>query len=312
MGLLIDGQWQSQDIRRSNAAGEFVRNDATFRDWIGRQFPIESKRYHLFVNEGCPWAYRTILYRSIKNLEDIVSISYTEPAMGKQGWSFGETPDDLLNCSHIHEIYQLADTTFSGRATVPILWDKHRATIVNNESADIIRMFNKVFDDFEGVDAGDYCPTEKINEIEGLNQLIYDDINNGVYRCGFAQSQSAYDDAFDRLFSRLDLLDDSLRSQRFLLGDHITEPDWRLFATLVRFDLAYHGQFKCNRNLLTDYEFLWPYVRDLYQQQKVAVTVNEHAIRGIYYGSRAPGILPRGPKVDFGAPHDRGKISRSD
>ena len=188
---------------------------------------------------------------------------------------------------------------------MPVLWDFNQQTIVNNESADIIRMFNSVFDDLEGVSRTDYYPPKHTDEIDRLNKLIYENVNNGVYRCGFAQSQQAYDEAFDNLFSVLDQLDDQLTSNRYLCGEDITEADWRLFATLVRFDAAYYGQFRCNRNRLTDYEHLWPYTRDLYQQPGVADTVDIEAIKGIYYGSRAPGILPKGPQIDFAAPHQR-------
>jgi putative glutathione S-transferase len=309
MGMLIDGQWSDQDLRRANADGEFVRPESPYRDFIGadnERFAAEPGRYHLFVNAGCPWAYRTILYRNLKGLNDIVSLSFTEPAAGPQGWTFGEHAESILGAQHIHHVYAKADSNFTGRATVPVLWDFKEQTIVNNESADIIRMFNSVFDALDGVTQSDYYPTQHQAEIEQLNELIYDNVNNGVYRCGFAQSQSAYEAAFDNLFSTLDMLDERLASNRFLCGDDITEADWRLFATLVRFDPAYHGQFRCNRNQLKEYEHLWPYTRDLYQQPRVAETVDIDAIKGIYYGSRPPRIIPQGPILDFEAPHHRG------
>lgn len=308
MGLLIDGQWSQQDTRRANNQGEFVRNESTFRHHIGEvngHFPAESGRYHLFVNAGCPWAYRTILYRSVKNLSDIISLSFTEAAMGNEGWTFGKEPENLLSANHIHNVYTEAEQNFTGRATVPVLWDKKTHTIVNNESADIIRMFNSAFDDFDAVNPVNYFPEAFAEEIEALNQEIYASVNNGVYRCGFAQSQQAYETAFDQLFFYLDKLDQRLSQNRYLVGDIITEADWRLFATLVRFDIAYYGQFRCNRNRLTDYEYLWPYTRDLYQQPGVAETVDITAIKGIYYGSRAPHILPKGPAVDFSLAHGR-------
>lgn len=312
MGLLIDGTWHDQDQRRANDAGEYIRPDSSFRDIIGtadKRFPAVADRYHLFVNAGCPWAYRTILYRSLKNLEAIISISFTRPAAGAQGWTFGDTAEPLLGTRHIHEIYSLADPTFTGRATVPVLWDLQAHTVVNNESADIIRMFNSAFDHIDGVAGVDFYPSEHAAEIDRLNALIYDTVNNGVYRCGFAQSQQAYDQAFGALFETLDQLDAMLAGQRYLCGSEITEADWRLFSTLVRFDLAYYSQFRCNRNRLIDFANLWPYTRDLYQQPGVAKTVDETAIKGIYYGSRAPGILPGGPDIDFAEPHQRASLS---
>jgi putative glutathione S-transferase len=308
MGLLIDGVWHDQDQRRANESGEFVRADSSFRAAIGAadgRFPATSGRYHLFVNAGCPWAYRTVLYRSLKNLDAVVSISFTAPAAGSQGWTFGDTAEPILGARHIHNIYSLADPSFTGRATVPVLWDLEERTIVNNESADIIRMFNSAFNGIEGVSAVDFYPDEHATEIDQLNALIYDTVNNGVYRCGFAQSQQAYEQAYDALFETLDQLDARLAGQRYLCGDVITEVDWRLFSTLVRFDLAYYSQFRCNRNRLIDFAHLWPYTRDLYQQPEVAATVDVAAIKGIYYGGRAPGILPKGPDINFGEPHQR-------
>ena len=305
MGQLVEGVWHSKDLPRSSASGEFVRTASTFRAWLGdEQFPAQADRYHLFVNAGCPWAYRTILYRSIKGLTNLISISYTQPAAGAEGWTFGEA-EGLLGAVHMHDVYTAADANFTGRCTVPVLWDKHAHTIVNNESADIIRMFNSAFDGMAGVSATDYYPKDLCEQIDALNERIYESVNNGVYRCGFARSQSAYDAAFDALFGTLDELDERLATQRYLCGDRITEADWRLFATLVRFDLAYHGQFNCNRQMITDYDQLWPYCRDLYQQPGVAETVDVQAIRGIYYGSRPPGILPKGPTVNFDEPHGR-------
>jgi putative glutathione S-transferase len=308
MGRLIDGKWSKEDLRRDNERGEFIRPSSPFRSWIGDEsgrFPAETGRYHLFVNAGCPWAYRTILYRSLKGLEDVISISHTQAAAGSQGWTFGAAPEPLLGARHMHDVYSAADPSFTGRATVPVLWDLQSHTIVNNESADIIRMFNSAFDRLNGVTAANYYPAERASEIDALNERIYDDVNNGVYRCGFAQSQTAYDEAYDRLFATLDDLNERLETSRFLLGSTITESDWRLFSTLVRFDPAYHGQFRCNRNQLKEFSNLWPYTRDLYQQPGVADTVDFQAIKGIYYGSRAPGILPKGPDIDFMAPHDR-------
>jgi putative glutathione S-transferase len=309
MGMLVDGQWQDQEVRRTNAEGAFVRNESPYRDVIGsKRFPVEADRYHLFVNAGCPWAYRTILYRSIKNLQPYLTMSYTLPAAGQQGWTFGEAGEPLLNAMHMHDVYTQANDNFTGRCTVPVLWDKNSHTIVNNESADIIRMFDSAFDDQQGVSPTRYYLTEHATEIDALNDEIYTTINNGVYRCGFSQSQAAYDEAFDLLFASLDQLDKRLAGQRYLCGAPITEADWRLFATLVRFDVAYYGQFKCNLHRIVDYPNLWPYMRDLYQQPGVAETVDITAIKGIYYGSRAPGILPKGPALDFAEPHGRASL----
>lgn len=309
MGMLIDGEWSTDDRRRTGAGGEFVRPVSPYRNFIGGadgRFPAETGRYHLFVNAGCPWAYRTILYRSLKGLSNLLSLSFTRPAAGAEGWTFGEQPEPILGARHIHDVYTAADDHFTGRCTVPVLWDFKEKTIVNNESADIIRMFNSEFDAFDGVNPVDYYPADHVAEIDSLNERIYETVNNGVYRCGFAQSQEAYEAAFDRLFETLDDLEGRLARRRFLCGDTITEADWRLFATLVRFDVAYHGQFRCNRNRLADFANLWPYTRDLYQQPGVAGTVDIDAIKGIYYGSRPPGIIPKGPEIDFAEPHGRG------
>lgn len=308
MGMLIEGRWNLEDQRRANERGEFVRPVSPFRDTIGAKdgrFSAEPGRYHLFVNAGCPWAYRTILYRSLKGLSDFIGISFTQPAAGPEGWTFGNVAESVLGTHHVHEIYSLADAAFTGRATVPVLWDLQEATIVNNESADIIRMLNSAFDGFPGVSPADYYPARHRAAIDALNEAIYANVNNGVYRCGFAQSQAAYDAAFDALFKTMDDLDARLKTSRFLCGDDITEADWRLFSTLIRFDTGYYGQFRCNRNRLVDFEHLWPYTRDLYQQPGVAETVDIDAIKGIYYGSRPPGILPKGPLIDFGEPHGR-------
>lgn len=306
VGMLVDGQWQQQEVQRTNARGEFVRHESPFRNFIGTSaHPAEAGRYHLFVNAGCPWAYRTILYRAVKQLTDLISISYTLPAMGQQGWTFGDTPEALLGALHIHDVYRAAAPTFTGRTTVPVLWDKQAHTIVNNESADIIRMFDSVFDGFAGVNPTRFFSDQHAAQIEQLNEQIYDKVNNGVYRCGFARSQQAYNQAFDELFQCLDMLDARLAEQRYLCGAEITEADWRLFATLIRFDFAYFGQFRCNRNQLREFDNLWPYTRDLYQQPGVAATVDVAAIKGIYYGSRPPHILPRGPQLDFAQAHER-------
>ena len=306
MGALVSGQWTNNDQRRTGSQGEFVRLESTFRGWIGdAAFPSVSGRYHLFANPGCPWAYRSLLYREIKGLAEHISVSLTQPAAGAEGWTFGEEGEGLLGARHIHQVYTAADQRFTGRCTVPILWDIERKTIVNNESSEIIRMFNSAFDMLDGVAEVNFYPHALRDEIDELNELIYRTINNGVYRCGFAQSQSAYEQAFKELFATLDMLDERLAVRRYLCGDEITEADWRLFATLVRFDTAYYSQFRCNRNMLKDYVYLWPYTRDLYQQAHVAETVDIEAIKGIYFGSRLPGIIPLGPVIDFSEPHGR-------
>ena len=311
MGMLIGGQWTTEDRPRTGSGGEFLRPESPYRAAIGEpSFPAAAGRYHLFVNAGCPWAYRTILYRSLKRLDEVVSLSFTRPAAGAEGWTFVAGPEDepepVLGAVHMHDVYTAADAQFTGRCTVPVLWDLEQRTIVNNESSEIIRMLDSAFDGFAGVDPVRYYPEELAAEIDELNAWIYAAVNNGVYRCGFAASQAAYEEAFDTLFAALDRLDARLAERRYLCGDVITEADWRLFATLVRFDAAYYGQFRCNRNQLRDFTNLWPYTRDLYQQPSVAETVDLQAIKGIYYGSRGLGILPKGPEIDFMAPHGRG------
>lgn len=307
MGMLVEGIWQNDVERRIDSKGKFVRPESTFRSAVGdSEFPAAGGRYHLFVNAGCPWAYRTILYRELKGLTSLIGITFTQPAAGSEGWTFGDSPEPLLGARHMHDVYTAADPSFTGTCTVPVLWDLQKATIVNNESADIIRMFDRAFDGLDGVLPERYYPESLAAEIDELNDWIYTAVNNGVYRCGFARGQSAYEEAFDVLFEALDRLDARLARQRYLCGDQITEADWRLFSTLVRFDPAYYSQFRCNRNMLKEFDHLWPYTRDLYQQPGVAGTVDFAAIKGIYYGSRPPGILPKGPDLDFTAAHGRG------
>ncbi len=307
MGMLIDGRWSAQDQRIASGTGAFVRPESSFRSFIGAAdgvYAAQAGRYHLFANAGCPWAYRALLYRSLKQLEPLLSISLTQPAAGAQGWTFGE-PEALLGALHMHHVYTAGQADFTGRVTVPVLWCKQTQSIVNNESADIIRMLNSAFDDCAGVSEVNFYPKDLVGQIDAWNAKIYPAVNNGVYRCGFAQSQTAYDEAFDLLFSTLDDIDEHLGSNRFLCGERVTEADWRLFSTLIRFDLAYHGQFRCNRNMIRDYPNLWPYTRDLYQYPGVAATVDVEAIKGIYYGSREPRILPKGPVLDFAQPSGR-------
>ena len=329
MGVLIDGVWHEQEPERAKtdparAAGRFERVQTSFRNWVtpdGRPGPTGSDgfsaaagRYHLYVSLACPWAHRTLIMRALKGLEQIIPVSVTHWLMGDQGWTFspgeGVIPDPLFNSRYLHEIYSRADTHYSGRASVPVLWDQHTQTIVNNESAEIIRMFNSAFDAV-GAQPGDYYPKDKREEIDTLNARIYDTLNNGVYKAGFAMTQSSYEEAVTPLFETLDWLDDTLSQSRFLCDDTLTEADIRLFTTLVRFDAVYHGHFKCNVRRIVDYKNLWAYTRDVYQIPGVAQTVNFAHIKRHYYQSHKrinpTGIVPVGPALDFDASAERGK-----
>ncbi len=302
--------------------GEFVRWQSAFRNWVtvdGRAgpsgeggFAAEAGRYHLYVSYACPWAHRTLIYRKLKGLEDIISVSVVHPLMPEESWVFGDYPcataDEVNGASKLIEVYQITNPDFTGVVTVPVLWDKQRHTIVNNESSEIIRMFNNAFDAWGNKEV-DFYPEALREQIDEINLTIYDTINNGVYRAGFATTQSAYEEAFDLLFAMLDKLEQRLSQQRYLLGDTLTEADWRLFPTLVRFDAVYHGHFKCNRQQLKEYPNLWAYVRDLYQHPGIAETVNMDHIKYHYYASHAginpTGIVPKGPEIDFNQPHQR-------
>jgi putative glutathione S-transferase len=321
MGLLVNGKWQEQDPERSKD-GHFERKDSSFRDWVtpdGRPGPTgqdgfraTAGRYHLYVSLACPWAHRALIVRALKGLEDIVPISVTHWLMAEQGWTFqageGVIPDTLYNSRYLHELYSRADERYSGRATVPILWDQHTQTIVNNEPSDIIRMLGSAFDQ-AGARPGDFYPQALREEIDAINARVYDTINNGVYKCGFATSQSAYEAAAGPLFDTLDWLEDRLSRSRFLCGDKLTEADIRLFTTLVRFDAVYHGHFKCNVRRIVDYRNLWAYTRDIFQLPGVAATVDLGHIKRHYYMSHRhinpTGIVPSGPAIDFEAPPDR-------
>jgi len=278
-------------------------------------FPAARGRYHLYVSLACPWAHRTLIMRKLKGLDEIVSLSVVEPLYGPHGWWFGTSPgtipDSVNNASELAEVYLRADPKYTGRVSVPVLWDKERSTIVNNESAEIIRMFNGAFGRFTNVRT-DYYPPPLRAEIDRLNTLVYENINNGVYRTGFATTQEAYEEAFHSVFAALDEIEARLARQRFLAGGEITEADWRLFPTLVRFDAVYYSHFKCNLRRIIDYPNLWGYLRDLYQQPGVAATVNMDHIKRHYYGSQRhvnpTGIVPLGPALDFMAPHDRGRF----
>lgn len=326
MGLLIDGQWQDVWYPTEETTGRFVRSASQFRNRVtvdgaagptGRAgFKAEADRYHLYVSYACPWANRTLIFRKIKGLEKIISLSVVHWHMAEDGWTFvegeGVIADPIFNAIYLRDIYLQANNIYSGRVTVPVLWDKKTNTIVSNESSEIIRMFNSAFDDI-GAAEGDYYPATLSEEIDVLNERIYDTVNNGVYKTGFATTQEAYGEAVIPLFETLDWLEQRLESQRYLTGNQITEADWCLFTTLVRFDPVYFGHFKCNLKRLVDYPNLWSYTHDLYQQPGVAETVNMHHIKQHYYGSHTTvnptGIVPLGPDIDYYKPHDRHSLA---
>ena len=322
MGLLQEGRWVDQWYNTKDTHGRFVRRSPQFRNWITPDgaagisgsggFKAESERYHLYVSLACPWAHRTLIFRALKGLEDMISVSVVHWYMVDRGWTFeaadGVIADTLNGADYLYQVYTSAKPDYSGRVTVPVLWDKKTGTIVSNESSEIIRMFNSAFDDI-GARSGDYYPAALRGEIDELNSRIYDTLNNGVYKAGFATTQQAYEEAVIPLFDTLDWLEDRLSPQRFLTGHQITEADWRLFTTLVRFDPVYVGHFKCNLRRIVDYPNLSGYVRDLYQQPDVAATVNMQHIKHHYYASHATinptRIVPVGPDIDYELPHDR-------
>ena len=318
MGLLIDGVWRDQWYDTKATGGRFVRQQSRFRNWVTADgssgFKAEPGRYHLYVSLACPWAHRTLILRALKGLEGTISHSIVDPLMGEQGWAFsettGSTPDTVNGKRFLHEIYTLAAPDYTGRVTVPVLWDKERRTIVNNESSEIIRMLNSAFDAWGRADL-DFYPVQLRNSIDEINAFVYERINNGVYRAGFATTQAAYDEAFDELFDALDRLEALLARQRYLVGHRLTEADWRLFTTLIRFDAVYFGHFKCNLRRISDYPNLANYTRELYQVAGVAPTVDFGHIKRHYYGSHKninpTGIVPKGPALDFAARHDRAR-----
>ncbi|WP_182085454.1 glutathione S-transferase family protein [Aureimonas sp. ME7] len=324
MGLLVDGKWQDQWYDTKKTGGAFERTKTAFRRWVtadGSPGPdgqdavkAEAGRYHLYVSLACPWAHRTLILRRLKKLEDVVSLSVVDWFMGKEGWTFaphpGVIPDEVNGATRLFEVYQKADPSFTGRVTVPVLWDKRENTIVNNESAEILRMFNSSFDAF-GDASVDFCPAELRSEIDAVNALVYDNVNNGVYKCGFATTQGAYEKPFHALFETLDQLEDRLSRQRYLTGSRVTEADWRLFTTLIRFDAVYHGHFKCNLRRIADYPNLEAYMLELYQWPGVAETVNLTHIKHHYYESHdtvnPTRIVPLGPELDLDRPHGRDK-----
>ena len=322
MGLLQNGKWVDQWYDTKSNGGHFVRKAPQFRSWVSADgaagpsgdsgFKAEPGRYHLYVSLACPWAHRTLIFRVLKGLEQMISISVVHWYMAEDGWTFdvgdGVVPDTVNAVTLMHEIYTKAMPDYSGRVTVPVLWDKQTKTIVSNESSEIIRMFNTAFDAV-GAKVGDYYPPDLRSEIDSLNERIYTTVNNGVYRCGFATTQEAYEQAITPLFDTLDWLEDRLRAKRYLTGDQITEADWRLFTTLIRFDVVYVGHFKCNIRRIADYPNLSEYLRDLYQQPGIAKTVNLEHIKKHYYESHETinpsRVVPKGPVVDFTAPHNR-------
>ena len=321
MGLMVNGKWQEHEPEKT-PKGHFERKDSAFRDWVtpdGRPGPTGQDgfravpgRYHLYVSLACPWAHRTLIMRALKGLQETIPISVTHWLMAEQGWTFeageGVIPDPLYDSRYVHEIYARADTTYTGRVTVPILWDHHTQTIVNNESADIIRMLGSAFDGV-GAKAGDYYPLALRPEIDAVNQRVYETLNNGVYKCGFATTQAAYETALAPLSETLDWLEQRLTQSRYLIGDTLTEADIRLFTTLVRFDPVYYGHFKCNIRRLSEYRNLWSYTRDIYQLPGIARTVDFGHIKRHYYMSHRQinptGIVPVGPVLDFDAPSER-------
>lgn len=325
MGMLVEGKWHDVWYSTKETGGRFQRQDSRFRNWVtadgsagptgGDGFRAEPGRYHLYVSLACPWAHRTLIFRALKKLEDAISVSIVHPLMAEHGWTFlaedGATGDTLYGLDYLHQIYARADPAYSGRVTVPVLWDRERQTIVSNESSEIIRMLNSAFDAFADASL-DFYPKALRGEIDALNAKIYPAVNNGVYRAGFATTQEAYEEAFDELFATLDSLEDRLSRQRYLAGDRITEADWRLFTTLARFDPVYVGHFKCNRQRIADYPNLSNYLRDLYQVPGVAGTVSLDHIKRHYYQSHGTinptGIVPKGPALDYAAPHDRDRF----
>lgn len=329
MGMLVDGEWHDVWYDTSATGGRFVRSDSQFRNWITADgspgptgeggFAAERDRYHLYVSLACPWAHRTLIIRALKGLDDMIPISVVHWLMADDGWTFAEGPgvvaDPVREARFLHQVYTAAQADYSGRVTVPLLWDKKRGTIVNNESAEIIRMLNHAFDSL-GAKPGDYYPEELRAEIDAVNDRVYGGCNNGVYKAGFATSQEAYDEAVSDLFATLDWAEARLSRQRYLAGSRLTEADIRLFTTLVRFDEVYHGHFKCNRRRIVDCPNLWGFTRDIFQLPGIAATVNMEHIKRHYYESHKTinpsGIVPVGSAPDFGEPHGRERLSRDE
>ena len=315
MGLLQNGQWVDQWYDTDASGGEFRRQESRFRNWVTADgaagptgdegFKAEPGRYHLYVSLACPWAHRTLIFRELKDLRDMIDVTVVEPLMLSNGW---ELKGDQYGLDYLYQLYLKANSEYEGRVTVPVLWDKQSQSIVSNESADIIRMFNSAFDGLTGNDI-DYYPADLRVKIDAINERVYDSINNGVYRAGFATTQQVYETAYYKLFDALDWVEQILTQQRYLAGDRLTEADWRLFTTLIRFDAVYHGHFKTNRQRVADYPAMSNYLRELYQWPGVAQTVNFEHIKQHYYGSHVTinptQVVPLGPHQDFTLPHNR-------
>ena len=323
MGVLIDGVWTDGELpQETGDGGQFKRADSRFRDRVTADgssgFKAEPGRYHLYVAHGCPWAHRTLIYRALKKLDGLISVAYAIPGLKKNGWAFENDPrfpdciPDTVNGFHyLYEAYVATDKTYTGKVTVPTLWDKKTKRIVNNKSSEIIRMLNSEFNSMTGNNT-DYYPLAQRSDINAINERIYNNVNNGVYRCGFAKSQASYDEAYDGLFATLDELEEHLARRRYLVGDQITEADWRLFPTLVRFDVAYFSLFKCNKKRIADYPNLLNYMRELYQIPGVAETVKPRYYVINYYSIakvNPNGIIPKGTPIDLRGPHDRARLA---
>jgi putative glutathione S-transferase len=326
MGLLVDGKWHDVWYDTKASKGRFVRTESQYRNWVTRDgsagpsgragFRAEPGRYHLYVAFACPWAHRTLIMRKLKGLEPLIGVSAVNSFMGEQGWTFEPAPetipDSVNGAQRLYELYTLADPRYSGRATIPILWDTLERTIVSNESAEIVRMLNSAFDEV-GANRNDYYPAELRAEIDELNAYIYPNVNNGVYRAGFATTQEAYEEAATAVFAALDTLEARLATRRYLAGKRLTEADVRLFTTLIRFDPVYHGHFKCNLRRIIDYPNLWGFVRDVYQLPGIADTVHIDFIKRHYYRSHPTvnpsRIVPIGPALDYRAPHGRERLA---
>ncbi|WP_121065598.1 glutathione S-transferase family protein [Chachezhania antarctica] len=330
MGQIVDGEWQVETLEKLSSGGSFEREESNFRNWVTADgsagpsgdggFKAESGRYHLYVSYACPWAHRTLIFRALKGLEDLIPVSVVHPEMLDKGWSFstdfpGATGDPLLGKDYLHEVYIEAEPNVTARAVVPVLWDKQKGTIVSNESSEIIRMFNSAFDGLTG-NTDDYWPEELHDEIAPVNDRIYNTLNNGVYKSGFATTQEAYDEAVHPLFDTLDWLEERLGAHRYLMGDRITEADWRLFVTLIRFDPVYHTHFKCNRRRIVDYPNLLAYTRELYQWPGVSDTVHlDHIVRHYHYSHESINphrIIPINPVIDYDEPHGRDRMFGQD
>jgi len=319
MGLLVEGKWQDKWYDTKSTGGRFVRRKSQFREWVTADgssgFKAEPGRYHLYVSLACPWAHRTLIFRKLKKLEGVISLSIVDPLMEENGWEFSDyesSIEDSVNGSdYLHQIYTTAKPDYTGRVTVPVLWDKEKKTIVNNESSEIILMLNSEFDEF-GNSTQDFYPPELRDEIDQINEVVYHNINNGVYKCGFATTQQAYEEAFNNLFSTLDQIENILSKKRYIVGDKLTLADWRLFTTLLRFDSVYYTHFKCNLRRIEEYPNLSNYLRELYQYPGVEETVNFKHIKEHYFKSHKTinptGIVPSGPELDLSTPHNRSKL----